>query len=192
MQRLNSLEERIHQEKYDSNTRITMAKKTTLKPHCSNRYPPGNPTISRQLPSGWEDHPKIYGAITPSFGQWKGTPMKTNTPMAKLLGWPGRCTGNMNVCVQYHDGKTSVPVFNNDGIITHRIIKVKKDDDDPPSISDQCGWVETGYMELAWLDEEGNKRDVSWPERKKFKHSNTDRQVKPISLARKNRSSSCG
>lgn len=148
------------------------------------KYKPGDSVSTRHLPEGWEDHPTVYGAITPKFGQWKGTPMMADSTMSKLLGWPERCLGDIKYCYRYPDGSDMVPIYK-DGIIIGRKRKRVKESTDPPSIIAQAGWIDTGLVELAWTDIDGNRVEVTCRQRRKSIPQNTDRAMQVVS--KKNR-----
>lgn len=152
-----------------------------LKRPTRPKYRPGQPVISRELPEGWTDHPFAYGAITPIAGQWKGMPMRPDSTMAKLLGWPGKCLQDINHCYRYPDDTESVPVFK-DGVIVGRKRKRFKDPEDPPSIKASAGWIDTGLIQLAWVDRDGNKDPVDYTcrQRKRLSRKNTDRATRVL------------
>lgn len=143
------------------------------------KYKRGDSVATRQLPERWEDHPDHYGAITPTVGQWKGTPMMPDSNMANLLGWPGPCVGDIKYCYRYPDGSDAVPIFK-DGVIVGRKRKSIKDSTDPPSIKAQGGWIDTGLTQLAWTDYDGNKREITWRKRKEPLRQNTDRATREL------------
>lgn len=143
------------------------------------KYKRGDSVATRRLPEGWVEVPEHYGAITPTFGQWKGTPMMPDSNMAMLLGWPDRCLGDIKYCFRYPDGSDAVPIFK-DGIIVGRKRKRIKDSTDPPSIKAQAGWIETGLIELAWTDYDGNKIQVTCRQRKRLSRQNTDRATRVL------------
>lgn len=143
------------------------------------KYKPGDSITTRQLPEGWREHPDHYGAITPTFGQWKDTPMMAGSNMADLLGWPGPCLGDIKYCYRYPDGSEAVPIFK-DGVIVGRKRKSIKDSTDPPSIKAQGGWIDTGMIQLAWTDVDGNKREVTCRQRKRSSRQNTDRATQVL------------
>ncbi len=157
------------------------------RPTYQPKYKRGEPASTRNLPEGWRDHDYAYGAITPTIGQWAGTPMMAHSNMASLLGWPNQCVGNIKYCLRYPDGSDAVPIFK-DGIIIGRKLKRVKDTNDPPSIKANGGWIDTGLIQLAWVDYDGNKVEVNCRKKRLPLRQSTDQETRV--LPKKNRHSS--